>query len=36
MDALITMDRHGIALRAVAWSNAQMQRITINPTKETA
>lgn len=29
MDALITMDRHGIALRAVVWSNAQMQRVTL-------
>lgn len=29
MDQLITMDRHGIALRAVVWSNAQMQRVTL-------
>lgn len=29
MDALITMDRHGIALRAVVWSNAQMARVNI-------
>ena len=30
MDQLITMDKHGIALRAVEWSNAQMARISIS------
>jgi len=29
MDTLITMDRHGIALKAVDWSNRQMDRINI-------
>lgn len=30
MDQLITMDKHGIALRAVVWSNAQMAQISIS------
>ena len=30
MDGLIIMDRHGIALRAVVWSNAQMARVNIS------
>lgn len=29
MDQLTTMDKHGIALRAANWSNAQMERISI-------
>jgi len=31
MDALIEMDRHGIAERAALWSTAQMERIRTTP-----